>query len=256
MSESYRLQTPEHVAFSYDVAGVGSRFMAALADTLILAATILAVVVVAGWLSSLGGGGGLAGFGGTGTVFSSAVTAVATLLSFLLLFGYYIFFEMVWNGQSPGKRWAKLRVIRGAGYPITLVDSVLRNLLRLVDFLPAFYALGIVVMIADPHARRLGDIVAGTIVVKERPLSLDDVARAAITASGAPPSLFDLPNRDRLTVDDLRLVRGFLDRRGSLPPERRRQLGYQISEMLMVRLETRQVIYDREAFLEQIANEV
>src|SRR5207249_2585575 len=114
------------------------------------------------------------------------------------------------------------------------VDSVLRNLLRLIDFLPAFYALGVVVMIADPRSRRLGDLVAHTMVVKERRgratlgvgVALDDVAGvpsgaplwgSSLSSSPAAPDrgfnrgdLFKVPNADRLTADDLRLVRGFL----------------------------------------------
>ncbi len=252
MSQTYRVRTPEHVAFSYEVAGVGSRFLAALADSLLLAAAIAAVLVVAAWLSNLTGGGGLVGFKGPGAVLSSVVTAAAVLLSFLLLFGYYIYFEVAWNGQSPGKRWAGLRVVRSAGYPITVVDAVVRNLLRLVDFLPALYAVGVVTMIVDPRSRRLGDIVAGTIVVKERPLGLAAITAGAVAAPLDPRALFALPNLHRLSADDLRLARGFLDRRAGLPPERRRQLAYQISELLMTKLETSEVIYDRETFLEQI----
>jgi uncharacterized RDD family membrane protein YckC len=253
MSQSYRLQTPEYVEFSYDVAGIGSRFLAALADTAILAGAVGAVAVAAAWVGGMTGSPAPLLSGGATTVAQSVVAAAATLLIFALIFGYYIYFEMAWNGQSPGKRWAGLRVVRGTGYPITFVDSVLRNVVRLIDFLPAFYALGVVVMIADARSRRLGDLVAGTMVVKERRVSLDGISSSAAVPSAAPPDLFELPNADRLTADDLRLVRGFLDRRGTLAPERRRALARQISDALMSKLETREVIYDREVFLEQIA---
>ncbi|GAC1395030.1 MAG: RDD family protein [Chloroflexota bacterium] len=254
MSESYRLDTPEHVSVTYDVAGIGSRFLAALIDAALVG---VATAPLAGalWLMTLGSLSAPFLAGRVGTVLLSLVVALATLLLFLLLFGYYIFFEMLWNGQSPGKRWTGLRVLRQTGYPITLVDSVLRNVLRLIDFLPAFYALGAAVMIVDRRARRLGDLVAGTMVIKERRVSLEDVTRRAAFIAPPAPSLFALPNAERLTAEDLRLVRGFLDRRASLPAPRRRDLARQISDVLMVKLETRDVIYDREAFLEQIAAE-
>src|SRR5215510_11634669 len=99
------------------------------------------------------------------------------LASFVLFWGYYIFFEMLWNGQTPGKRWVGLRVIRTDGTPITLSESFIRNLTRLVDFLPAAYGIGIISMFLDKQSRRLGDLAAGTLVVHDRaPISIQSLS--------------------------------------------------------------------------------
>ena len=85
-----------------------------------------------------------------------------------MIWGYFVFFEVIWHGQTPGKRWVGLRVIKEGGYPLGFVDSVIRNVVRLADFLPAYYMLGAIVMFIDPRSRRLGDLAAGTLVVRER----------------------------------------------------------------------------------------
>jgi uncharacterized RDD family membrane protein YckC len=130
-----RIETPENVAFGYPVAGIGSRFIAALIDSILIVLLQLAVFVLTLLilrsvfdldLETISGGGA-AGW----------IIAGLGLLSFLFLWGYYIFFELLWNGQSPGKRWAGLRVIRSDGRPVTLSESVIRNLVRLIDFLPS-----------------------------------------------------------------------------------------------------------------------
>jgi len=114
--------------------------------------------------------------------------AVYVLVTFAIFWGYYIVFEMAWNGQTPGKRWIGLRVIKVNGYPISLVDSTIRNLVRVVDFLPAYYGLGVIAMFANAQARRLGDFAAGTVVVKERKeVTLESLRPpAAVSAPPAP----------------------------------------------------------------------
>src|SRR5690606_14075457 len=94
--------------------------------------------------------------------------ALYALLNFLIFWGYYVLFEYLWNGQTPGKRLVKIRVARTDGNPAGFVEVVIRNLVRVVDFLPTGYGLGLLVMFFSPQARRLGDFAAGTLVVKER----------------------------------------------------------------------------------------
>src|SRR5258706_835414 len=137
--DTLRIDTPENVIFGYRVAGIGSRFLAALVDSLLI--VVLEVVVNAAAL--------LVGrfvfkfsFAGDDTAGLAWLLGLFGLLSFAFLWGYYIFFEMLWNGQSPGKRWVGLRVLRLDGTPITLSESIIRNLVRLVDFLPAYYGVG------------------------------------------------------------------------------------------------------------------
>jgi uncharacterized RDD family membrane protein YckC len=163
--EYLHIDTPENVAFDYQVAGIGSRFLAALIDTiLILLLQALVNVVLFLLLTSMFGNPLLWDT-------SSAVgwtVALFGLIAFAFLWGYYVFFEMKWNGQSPGKRKVGLRVIRTDGMPITLTESLIRNLVRLVDFLPTYYGLGVVTMFINEQARRLGDLAAGTVVIHDR----------------------------------------------------------------------------------------
>jgi hypothetical protein len=94
--------------------------------------------------------------------------AVYALIAFGFLWGYYIFFETLWDGQTPGKRRARLRVIRSDGLPIGFAEAAIRNLVRMVDFLPAYYGVGVVAMFVDGRSRRLGDLAAGTLVVRDK----------------------------------------------------------------------------------------
>src|SRR5258706_12013278 len=174
--DTLRIDTPENVIFGYRVAGIGSRFLAALVDSLLI--VVLEVVVNAAAL--------LVGrfvfkfsFAGDDTAGLAWLLGLFGLLSFAFLWAYYIFFEMLWNGQPPGKRWVGLRVLRLDGTPITLSESIIRNLVRLVDFLPAYYGVGVVAMFISSQSRRLGDLAAGTVVVHDRAaVTLESLAAA------------------------------------------------------------------------------
>ena len=160
----YKLDTPESVAVTYPVAGIGSRFLAALIDALVQTAVVVALVVVVLVAAAIAGSN-LSGSNGSPVGY--VALAIGTLIISVVLLGYYIFFESIWNGQSPGKRAMRLRVIGINGYPVTPFAVLIRNVLRLIDFLPAYYAVGVIAMIANKNARRLGDLAAGTIVIKE-----------------------------------------------------------------------------------------
>jgi uncharacterized RDD family membrane protein YckC len=225
-----RIDTPENVAFDYEVAGIGSRFMAALVDTLVIgvlqAFVYLILFVVAAQLydssaSSLGGW----------------AIAVLGLLAFFILWGYYVLFEMVWNGQSLGKRWVGLRVIRTDGTPITLTESLIRNLVRLVDFLPLYYGIGVVAMFVSKQARRLGDLAAGTLVVWDRPMvTLESLAGKPIQGAGYVAKLPHIAwPVDRLTNQDVQMAEDFIQRRYRL--SRRQAIAQRIAQALLKRLE-------------------
>lgn len=162
MDEQLTISTPEQVAFQYEMAGIGSRFVAALLDHLILFVILLLLSIAAITVNIS------AIFAGAeGEAVSYLVLAVLTIILFLIIFGYFIVFETVWNGQTPGKRAGRLRVIRHDGQPIRAGEAIIRNLVRLIDFMPGFYGVGFVAMFVDKDARRLGDFAAGTIVVRE-----------------------------------------------------------------------------------------
>ena len=229
--ETIDIQTPENVAFGYRVAGIGSRFLATLVDTLII--TILQVVTVVSLVLILNAlDASILGNA------SAWVIALFGLLLFVFYWGYYIFFEMLWNGQSPGKRWTGLRVIRSDGTPITLSESLIRNLVRIIDFLPATYGIGVVTMFIDKQSRRLGDLAANTLVVHDRaPITIQELsvkralhlrpwASANAAVDGFPV--------ERLTNDDLNLIEDFIQRRAQLT--HRDQLAIQILNTLHTRL--------------------
>jgi uncharacterized RDD family membrane protein YckC len=253
MDDRYTIDTPENIEFAYDIAGIGSRFLAAIIDTLLIAVVQIIVFVVLGLLF------GLLDLDNTGT--GSVLVALAGLLSFVMLWGYYIVFEVIWNGQSPGKRAIGLRVVREGGRPITFVSSAIRNLIRIVDFLPAFYGIGVVVMFVDRRARRLGDLAGGTLVVKERRgITLESLTGSGpglpqpVSHPGEPAPQPTLPNVQLLNDQDYNLVQEFLRRRDELGRDARLRLGAQLASGLQARLGLPQG-GDAERFLQHVAAE-
>jgi len=237
MSDFYRLYTPENVAVTYDLAGVGSRFLAASVDTFIQYALIMLILLslftVQAWAAPFDA---LRDFGGTAAGDGSVwLVALFLLAIFLLVWGYWVVFELLWNGQTPGKRLMRLRVLRDNGYPIGFIESLIRNLVRFVDFLPMFYGIGVITMLIDPRSRRLGDLAAGTIVVKERrDLQAKELLPAALPGD-APVG--DLPNVDRLTNRDYSLLREYLLRREQLGLEARYTVASELGRALALRLD-------------------
>ena len=228
--ETLDIQTPENVAFGYQVAGLGSRFIATLLDTLIvLLLQVIIVLVMALIMSALGP---------LGDQLEAWIFAIFGLILSIFYWGYYVFFEMLWNGQSPGKRWVGLRVIRADGTPITLSEALIRNLARLVDFLPAAYGVGIITMFIDKQSLRLGDLAAGTLVVQDRaPISIQSlsVKRAVnLGMQGLKKVSLDGFPVERLTNSDLSLIEDFLLRRDQLT--HRASLAIQILNTLHQRL--------------------
>lgn len=205
------IDTPENVIFGYEVAGLGSRFLAALVDSSLILLLETGVTGLVGLLNNLI----------NLTPLGDWLIAVYLLAAFVVLWGYYILFETVWNGQTPGKRWLKLRVIRIDGLPISLSEALVRNLVRLVDFLPFLYAVGVVAMFLNAQARRLGDIAAGTLVVYDQSATTLEGLRTAAHLAPPPgwepePGLAALPV-ERLAAADIELAEQLLQRFTDLP---------------------------------------
>ena len=217
------IETPELIPLEFPLAGVGSRFLALAVDSLIqfvvgMAGLVLGLLIVLPFSLSH-----------RPTIW---VAAIGILAYFLLQAGYFTFFECLWNGQTPGKRWFHLRVIKESGRPITVYDAVVRNLLRIVDSLPGFYGVGIISALLSSNCQRLGDYVAGTVVVHEEPLASqvqgDWTPRPASASSGYDVS--------RLTPEEFQLIETFLMRRTQLAPQIRAQMANQIALRLEARL--------------------
>jgi uncharacterized RDD family membrane protein YckC len=206
MSDTLRIETPENVSFAYPVAGLGSRFMAAIVDTLLIALLQILVDLLLG----------LTILQNMESALASWLVAIYSLIGFAFLWGYYIFFELLWNGQSPGKRWVGLRVIRTDGMPISAAESLIRNLVRTVDFLPVGYGIGVVTMFINGQSRRLGDLAAGTLVVYDRhaeALPILTYGPGVILPGGdRSTETFDLPV-EKLTNENILLIQQFFSRR-------------------------------------------
>jgi uncharacterized RDD family membrane protein YckC len=219
-SADYSVLTPERVNLEYGIAGIGSRGAAAIVDT-ISQAIVLTVVLIA-----VAFGIGASGLSRQPVLGNAIALAVLLLAVFVISNGYFVLFEIVWNGQTPGKRLVGLRVIRESGYPIRPIDAVIRNVVRIVDWLPLFYAVGVLVMLLNKRSRRLGDFASGTIVVRE----------------GSRGSLSNMPLQQletglgvTLSSSDATLVRDFLVRRRGMHPRARADLARRLAQALSQR---------------------
>jgi uncharacterized RDD family membrane protein YckC len=160
-SDQISIETPELVAIEMPLAGIGSRFIALLVDYLILIAGLIVL-----WFLTLLLGPALKSFG---RISAQWAEAMVIFILFLFSWGYFTLFEAFWNGRTPGKRVAKIRVIQRSGRSIGLVESMARNLVRYVDMQPfPIYAVGVITMFVTQQHQRLGDLAAGTLVVRDR----------------------------------------------------------------------------------------
>ncbi len=248
VDEQFQVSTPELVEFGYEVAGVGSRFIAALVDTTLIAVIYLLIQLAGLAVSAINP------LNGQGTGINYIVLGALTVLGFVILWGYYVFFETLWNGQTPGKRLSHLRVVREAGSPITFWEALIRNLVRIVDFLPLGYGIGVVTMFVNGRARRLGDFAAGTLVVREgSAVTLPQLlARTAVTTDlPASPLAADL-NVRLLTPADLYLVREVLARQATLQPIAAWTLCLRATQVVAARSGLRGTVTDPRAFLTEV----
>jgi uncharacterized RDD family membrane protein YckC len=244
--EKLIIETPEQTSIEFPLAGIGSRFLAVLIDSLIqIAAVVVLALILVG--VSLGVGSGLFSQSSTAQVW---IVAVLILLYFLLMYGYFILFESIWNGQTPGKRLTHIRVIKDSGRPITPIDAVGRNLLRIIDQLPFAYGVGVLSAWISPQSKRLGDYVAGTVVVHEKPFETlspqwDAAARATTHQYGA----------NRLTPEEFALVETFLSRRSALDAAVRYETAYGIVRRIESKLTMPAERPPAEKLLEEISIE-
>ncbi len=238
MSDPHRdvvtIETPEHVLFEYELAGLGSRLVAAMLDLLFIGLTLGALLAIF-FLAA----GGLS-LGGAGADSALWMVALGVLAAFVTLWGYPILFELFMRGQTPGKRIVGLRVIREGGYALTPAAVVVRNLMRLADWLPGAYFLGILVMILHPRYKRIGDIVAGTIVIRER-RHAPAPARPAVgprLAAALAPLAADLRQAGvhRLPAGRVRVIEDFLGRRQELSAPARAKLSRELAAFVSTEL--------------------
>ena len=229
--DRFTITTPEGVALDLSLAGVGSRFIATMLDVLIQVSIGLAGLLI---FSNLLDGG--------------VLTLVLSIGAFLLLFAYDVAFEVLAGGRTPGKRATGLRVVRESGAPVTFVTSAIRNILRLVDFLPAFYGIAMASVFLTRRHQRLGDLAAGTLVVRERLGGRGNEPTIGPAVSRAAPAGWDISS---VTSEDLAIVRAFLERRPRLTAGARNQLADDLANRLQAKVAGAPPLAP-EPFLEQL----
>jgi len=253
--ETLIIETPERVPLHFALASIGNRFLACAVDHTIQAITIgvmaIAFIIIADFAS----------FGNDLSNAPKWVYAVGIVVVFLLISGYFAIFEWLWNGQTPGKRWLKLRVIREDGRPITFFEAAVRNLLRDFDIMPfPFYSIGLISVFTSSKDQRVGDMVAGTVVVREREAEAPAFAQVFASPVSDPalrrsfqPVAFTA-NVNDLTESEIEVVETFLRRRWDLNDVPRQWMAWRVAMPVLYKLRPE---YDRttftyEGFLEEL----
>ena len=246
MNDHLSVETPEQIDLNFQKAGIGSRFYATLIDTcLLLLIVFIGSYVNARLISELG------------SVVGNWLAAIGGIVGFALFWGYYMAFEIITNGQSPGKRLLGLRVMKVGGYPISFADSAIRNLVRIVDFLPFCYCIGLTVMLLNGNWQRLGDLAAGTLVVKtsKKKLTLTDVGTKVVGQDiNISPQQFlyvEWIQPDLITDTELSMIREYLSRRSALSVPRKIKLAETIGSPIVEKMGgDSSILYDK--FLEEV----
>src|SRR6266550_3087231 len=253
--ETLIIETPERVPLHFALASIGNRFLACAVDHAIQIITIgvmiLAFIVVANFSS----------FGNDLSSAPKWVYAVGIVVVFLLISGYFAIFEWLWNGQTPGKRWLKLRVIREDGRPITFFEAAVRNLLRDFDIMPfPFYSVGLISVFSTDRDQRVGDLVAGTVVVREREAEAPAFAEVFASPVSDPalrrsfqPVQFTA-DVNNLTEQEISVVESFLRRRWDLKYYPRQWMAWRVAMPILFKLRPQYDLatFTYEGFLEEL----
>jgi uncharacterized RDD family membrane protein YckC len=249
------IETPERVPLHFALASIGNRFLACSVDHLIQWLA-LGLILLAGVV--------LSNISAIQAVFASApkwVSAVMILLLFLVFSSYFAFFEWLWSGQTPGKRWMKLRVIREDGRPITFWEAAVRNLLRVFDMVPPpFYSIGLISVFSTSRDQRIGDLVAGTVVVREREAEAPEFAQVFAAPVSDPalrrsfkPVEFTA-SLSSLTDSEIQVVETFLRRRWDLSDVPRQWMAWRVSLPILYKIRPTYDLatFTYEGFLEEL----
>ena len=235
-----RLETPERVDLTVDLAGVGSRTLAFLIDWVLLLAVTLFALLFVSLIAPVAG--------------TFAVVLILVLL-FVLWWFYFALFEMAWDGQTPGKRLLGLRVRKVGGYPIGWPEALIRNFLRvLIDLFMLSIPIGLPVMIATRRSQRLGDLAAGTVVVREGRPGMDQLADLGVTGDTKTYSAGGLD----LSTEEYELIREFLGRSYVIDLGSAARIRADLADLIRQRLEERNGMREEwrdlgdEAFLNRV----
>ena len=253
--ETLVIETPERVPLHFALASIGNRFIACAIDHTIQLVLLFSLVIVFLIVE------GFSDFGNRLTSAPKWVIALLLIFVFVLMSGYFALFEWIWRGQTPGKRWLKLRVIREDGRPIGFFEAMVRNLLRNFDVMPSpFYSIGLISVFATERDQRVGDLVAGTVVVREREAEAPEFAEVfaspvsdpALRRSWKPvPFTADV---NLLTEAEIQVVEGFLRRRWDLKDYPRQWMAWRVAMPILFKLRPQYDLatFTYEGFLEEL----
>lgn len=261
--ETLIIETPERVPLAFALASIGNRFLAVAIDHFIQFFLIFAIIYFIYAVAGLGAGESSLEM--AMNEMPKWTIAILILLLSLVFSGYFIFFEWFWSGQTPGKKLMKLRVIREDGRPITLWEAVARNLLRIFDAIPGFvipiYSVGLIAIFVSRRDQRVGDLFAGTVVIRERSdeaPSFEETFSESRVADSALKRLFKpAPFKADLTPitdEEMEVVENFLRRRFDLSDRQRLWMAWRVALPIMFKIKPE---YDKgdfnyEAFLEEL----
>jgi uncharacterized RDD family membrane protein YckC len=237
IGDQLNIDTPELVSIELPLAGIGSRFIAAIVDSLVIASALILLIFLAAYI--------IPALGAIGEKAANWGIGIFVLIIFLLFWGYFALSEAFGNGRTLGKRVARIRVIHKSGRGINFVEALARNLVRFIDYLPGFYGVGVLAMFMSKRSQRLGDMVAGTLVVREReveaPVWGESTSRMLTAAAMAPQSpippphlrvALPAPALAKLSPADLEVLEGFFLRRFDMDLATRRVLAGRIASAL------------------------
>lgn len=237
MRRMHEIITPENVIIKYELAGLGSRFAAMVLDTLIQGVLVLVVAITISLL----------GVDAETTDFRSVFIALGIIALFIIVSGYFIFFELIMEGQTPGKKAAGIKVMKYTGEPVTLIDSFLRNILRTADMLPGSYLVGAAFILFSQKYRRIGDFAANTVVVKVKWKGSSIPSDIAVPDCSEP-----VINRFPVTEPEYQILKEFLQRKEKLGA-RKEVFIYHLHSYFMKKFELEKPIYaDPTAFFKDI----
>jgi len=234
VDRSVDITTGESVAFSYELAGLGSRFFAVIVDMTIQIAVLLLLVLALAWGISLSHPEARAMSGASVSLTREArvvLEAAAVAVTFVVFFGYFIVLEWRFDGRTPGKRLCGIRVVRDGGFALDFGSSVVRNLVRIVELAFGFYAISAISTLLSPRNRRLGDYAAATLVVREASYG----PAAGFTGFTTEAALGD-PLVGEVSGEQIALVRRYLARRETFTAEGRTAVAADVAGPIRPRL--------------------
>ncbi len=223
------IETPEQIEVALEIAGLGSRFLAQVYDWLIKWLLILLVGLL-GFLVL-----GLLGMTVRDQTAQSLVAALGIGFAYAVLLGFDIYYEVRHSGQTPGKKWTGIRVVGENGAAVDFRAACVRNLVGLADFLPGFYLLGGFLVLVSGRGQRLGDMAAGTIVIRERALAPPREVDQQIERFASDEFRFTVEHLAACSPDSRYILRSFFQRHKEMAAEPRQQLTRRLAEEFLRR---------------------